>query len=101
MTDYSELSFEMLCERLAEPASTLILLHRNPDADAVGSAFALKELLLALGSHAWCVCADELPARLRFLADAEQESLLPEAIPEGVAIERIVSVDSASPAQLG
>ena len=62
----TELTFEELLGRLEIPADTLIIFHRNPDADAVGSAFALRELLESLGSRAWCVCQDEIPQRLRF-----------------------------------
>ena len=101
MTNPTHLSFEELCERLEIPQSTLILFHRNPDADAVGSAFALKSVLQNLGSHAWCVCANEVPARLLFLTDGEQESVLPEYIPDDFEIERIISVDTASPSQMG
>ena len=100
-TDFRSLSIEEICEQLAIPANTLILFHRNPDADAIGSAFALKKILSDLGSRAWCVCSDELPERLRFLADDEQDSVLPDSIPQELSVERIVSVDSASPAQLG
>ena len=101
MSQFSPLSFEeVLCE-LEAPADTLILFHRGPDADAVGSAFALKKLLTDLGSRAWCVSADELPARLRFLTDGVQESVLVDSIPVDFEVARIVSVDTASPAQLG
>lgn len=100
MNQFQALHFEEVLDRIASPAPTLILLHRNPDADAVGSAFALKRVLEALGSPAYCVCADELPRRLRFLVNGEQESLLPASIPAR-AYERIVAVDVASPAQLG
>ena len=66
MTDrrFSPIAFEALCERLTERRDTLLLLHRNPDGDAVGSAFALRELLTSLGSRAWCVCESEIPERL-------------------------------------
>lgn len=101
MTNPVQLSFEELCERLELAQNTLILFHRNPDADAVGSAFALKSVLESLGSRAWCVCSGEVPARLRFLMNGEQESVLPESVPENFEIERIVSVDSASVSQLG
>ena len=101
MSDFPKLSFEELCERLEVPQNTLILFHRNPDADAVGSAFALKYVLESLGSRAWCVCSNELPTRLGFLSDSKQDSVLPESIPEDFEIERIISVDSASPMQLG
>ena len=76
MSDYRDLSFEELCGALEQPAATLILLHRGPDGDAVGSAFALRQVLESLGSEAWCICADEVPDRLRFLCEGLQESLL-------------------------
>lgn len=95
------LSFEELTERLCIPADTLILFHRKPDADAVGSAFALKTVLASLGSAAWCVCCDDVPARLRFLMDGTQESVLPQSIPDSMDPKRIICVDCASPAQLG
>lgn len=101
MADFAALTFEELISRISEPKNTLILFHRNPDADAVGSAYAMKKILADLGSRAWCVCGEEIPARLRFLCDAEQESVLPENIPTGFEIERIVAVDTASPFQLG
>jgi phosphoesterase RecJ-like protein len=101
MAEYAALTFEEIITRISEPKNTLILFHRNPDADAVGSAYALKKILADLGSRAWCVCGEEIPARLRFLCDAEQESVLPEQIPEDFAAERIIAVDTASPFQLG
>ncbi len=101
MNAYSPLQFEELCSLLETPASTLILFHRNPDGDAVGSAFALCRVLRELGSRAFCVCADEIPSRLRFLAHGVQDSVLPDAVPEDFTIERVIAVDVASPAQLG
>ena len=101
MIEFRSLTLEEICDLLAVPANTLILFHRNPDADAIGSAFALKKILSDLGSRAWCVCSDETPERLAFLADDEQESVLPSSIPQDMTVERIMSVDSASPAQLG
>ncbi len=97
----NELTFEEIIERLSAPADTLILFHRNPDADAVGSAFALKKILSDLGSRAWCVCSCEIPARLQFLTDGEQESVLPASVPAELAPTRIIAVDTASPSQLG
>lgn len=101
MTDFCALSFEDVTAILEEPADTLVLFHRNPDADAVGSAFALKNILEELGSRAFCVCADPIPRRLRFLTNGEQDSVSPNDIPDDWEITRIVSVDTASPSQLG
>ena len=76
------------------------MFHVRADADAVGSAFALRELLRVMGIQSYCVCSDELPERLAFLTDGVQGSVLLE---EDMRLdyERIISVDSASPAQLG
>ena len=95
-----QIPFEQIIPLLEETADTLILFHRSPDADAVGSAFTLRRMPEGLGSRAWCVCANEVPTRLRFLMNGEQESVLVEQIPADFTPQRIVSVDSASPAQL-
>ena len=97
MTDFLALTFEEIYPRIAEPANTLVLFHRNPDADAIGSAFAMKKILTDLGSRALCVCADPIPRRLQFLTDGEQESVLPDSVPQDFSVERIISVDTASP----
>ncbi len=97
----NDISFEELCERLCETQRTVILFHRSPDADAVGSAFALRMVLEELGCEAFCLCENEIPQRLRFLMHGMQESVLPAALPADFVPERVVSVDSASPAQLG
>lgn len=101
MKTFKKLTFNEVCEALATPKSTLILFHARPDGDAVGSAFALKLLLEAAGSRAWCVCANEVPQRLKFLSEGIQESAVVSAIPADFNAERIVTVDTASPAQLG
>ncbi len=97
---FKSLDFSALCDALCENKKTLIIYHIRSDADAVGSAFALRELFRLQGIFAYCACADEIPDRLRFLADGVQGSVLIERdMPIGY--ERVISVDSASPAQLG
>ncbi len=101
LTDqFKALSFDGLCQELCENKKTLIIYHVRSDADAVGSAFALKDILCSMGVQAYCACSDEIPERLQFLADGVQGSVLVE---EGMKIDcdRVISVDSASPSQLG
>ena len=86
---------------LESPTDTLILFHRNPDADAVGSAFALSNVLEQLGSPTRCVCQDEVPANLQFLMNGTQESVLADAVLADFDPVRIISVDTASRAQMG
>ena len=99
-TDFSSLSLDELCDKLCESKRTLIVYHVRSDADAVGSAFALREIFRLMNIPAICACSDEVPERLRFLSDDAQGSVL---IEDGMSIghERVISVDSASPAQLG
>ena len=86
---------------LKEKKSTVILFHARPDGDAIGSAFALRAMLAAQGMPVWCLCADEIPPRLRFLSDGVQDSVLESSLPADFCVERVVSVDTASPAQMG
>ena len=100
MERFKTLSLDELCLSLCENKKTLIIFHTHADADAVGSAFALRELFRIMGIPSYCVCSEELPERLVFLTDGVQGSVLLE---EDMRLdyERIISVDSASPAQLG
>ena len=100
MERFKSLSLDELCLSLCENKKTLIIFHIRPDGDAVGSAFALRELLRVMGIQCYCACSDELPENLAFLTDGTQGSVLLE---EDMRLdyERIISVDSASPAQLG
>ncbi len=99
--DFRTLTADEAADVICENKNILILFHVHPDGDAVGSAFALRAFVERNGGRAFCVCADELPERFRFISDGVQESVLPSAIPEDVKWDAIVSVDTASPSQLG
>lgn len=100
MIQFKSLSLDQLCQKLCENKRTLIIYHIRSDADAVGSAFALRELLRIMGIQSYCACSDEIPERLQFLSDGVQGSVL---LSDDIAIDyqRVISVDSAAPAQLG
>ena len=100
-TNIRSLTLGALCNELAEQKKTLIICHARPDGDAIGSAFALKEILRQTGSEAYCICESEVPKRLKFLTSSIQSSSLVTAIPEGFVPERIITVDTASPSQMG
>ncbi|MBR3966106.1 MAG: DHH family phosphoesterase [Clostridia bacterium] len=97
---YKDLSLAETVDRLCEKKDTLLLCHARPDCDTVGSALALGKLLMAMGMKAHIICESELPHRLEFLP-LDQKSLLEENIPEDFKAERVISVDTASPMQLG
>ena len=49
--------------RLLRADNILLLCHKNPDGDTVGSAMALCHVLKSLGKTAAILCADPIPSR--------------------------------------
>ena len=65
MKEYRKLTAKQVLAQLLQPQPTCVLFHVHPDADAIGSAFALAAFLRSVGSPAYCLCADEIPECLR------------------------------------
>ena len=84
-----------LAELIRETKDTLILCHKNPDPDTLGSAFALKHILNHLGSKADVACADETQKKFSFITGGSSLEYT------GKEYERYIAVDVASPGQLG
>ena len=99
-SNYKALAFGELCDRLLPVTPTIIIFHDRPDGDAAGSAFALRALLSAMGSETRCVCADDVHHRCRFAVEGLYDSVLPEDLPADFVPGRVISVDTASPAQM-
>ena len=94
-------NLDELIAALETPVETLIIFHRNPDADAVGSAFSLCRVLEQLGSPTRCICQEELPQNLQFLMHGMQQSVLAENVLSDFVPARIITVDTASLSQMG
>ena len=105
MTDnqskYRALGLSDAARMLFDREQILIAFHINPDGDATGSAFALKAALEWLGKRAYCICAAPIPERLRFLCRDAQCGASVNDIPSDFAPDLVVSVDTASPSQMG
>ena len=71
--------------------SFLILCHRSPDGDTLGSAFALCLGLRSLGKKARVVCADPVPQKYYYISYCDEQ------FEEKV----VVAVDVADPKLLG
>ena len=87
------LDVQAAAERLLGADRILILTHRRPDGDTVGSAAALCRILRRLGKDAHILHNPELPPRFSWLV----EGLTVESVSDGVCI---VSTDVASPGML-
>ncbi len=78
---------------MLEQQDILILCHKYPDGDTIGSAFALCRALLSLGKRANVMCGDILPTKFNYIySDLE---------PQRFSEKFIVAVDVADPALLG
>jgi len=94
MKEYSRYVTSLVMDSFGK---TLILGHVNPDADCLGSAFALAEILRGMGKEA-DVCTPTAPAeRLAFMS----EGCLTAETVDADKYDTVISVDVASPAQLG
>ena len=99
MNKLSNVTLGEVCDRLDAASSVLILSHARPDADTLGSAFALRELLRLMGKRAEVINGDEMPKRLRGILGVD--SIAPETLPEGFTPDLVVSVDVSVSKLLG
>lgn len=89
------LTFNALVKKLAKVKSAIILMHRSPDPDTIGSAAALRIILEKNGAAPVDIsCADAVADKLSFLTDKAPVAFTDE-------YEKIITVDVASPPQLG
>ena len=98
---YREYTLDEVCDFLVPKKNTLIIFHVRPDADAIGASYALKLVLEAMGSKVVCTCESEIPSRLAFLTGKHQRSARFENMDNSFEFERVITVDTASPSQLG
>ena len=78
----------------------LVFMHENPDSDTIGSALALVLMLRSVGKRAYMACCDKIPQSLMFLTDGERCFGI-EDLPGDFTPKFLISVDIASPNQLG
>ena len=106
MPEIRPLSEAEAAERIAQTAGsgkTLILTHVNPDADCIGSALGLRAVIRSLGGDADVLVPSPVPRYLAFLP-ALAGCLVSSPEPEELPADRfasVLSVDAASPLQLG
>lgn len=68
-------------QRLIQSNNILIITHKSPDGDTLGSAFALYSACKALGKNARVECSDQIPERFHFLMEGyEHQDFTPDFI---------------------
>lgn len=78
---------------LKEYDNYLILAHRNPDGDTLGSAFALKRTLDLMGKRSFVRCVDPIHHRYSYLWEGVDNS--------EISFDKIIAVDVADTKLLG
>ncbi len=78
---------------LKEYDNYLILSHRNPDGDTLGSAFALKRALALLGKKSMVRCIDDIHPKFSYLWENLDNT--------DITFDKIIAVDVADKKLLG
>ncbi len=65
MTEH--LTIQQMAERIAAKESILLVCHKNPDGDTIGSASALCHALRSLGKQCAVLCSDDIPAMYGYM----------------------------------
>lgn len=87
------IEFSEAVAELEKADNILILCHRNPDGDTLGSGFALLRALRCMGKKARLYCNDRIPAKFSYLYEGTED--------EDFEEHYIVSVDVAERKLLG
>ncbi len=81
-----------LAKLIAEAEKILVITHRNPDGDAVGSLLGFSRILSLMGKKPTVYCPDKIPKVLSFLSGANDAVL---ELEEDASFELTVSLDTA------
>lgn len=91
---------ESLKELIDGATSIVLVAHKSPDADTVGSALALKHSLIEKGySNLFLLCQDEIPSSYSFLSGIDEFQAYINFVTGDVKLA--ICVDVASTNQLG
>ncbi len=66
---------EELQHILSQPQQIVVVAHKNPDGDAVGSSLALTKTLQSLGHKASCVLPNDFPDFLKWIPHVDEITL--------------------------
>ena len=83
-----------IARKISDARKILLFMHRRPDGDTVGGAYAIKYAFPE--KEIYCLCADDIPSRLHFISGGAFE-----ICPDDFCPELIIAVDAASRGLLG
>lgn len=87
---------EEILHTILQAGKTMIISHRNPDADTIGSNLALRKMAEHLGKNVSSACIDPMPKSTSFLP--ESNKFLQDFDPQ--TFDLFITVDAASKKQM-
>lgn len=84
---------QRLAALVGEACDVLVITHRNPDGDAIGSLLGMTRILQLLGKRAVAYCPDGVPHVLQFLPGSDE---VVRVLDEEAAFDLTIAVDVAS-----
>ena len=94
-----QITLQEAAQSLKQAQDVLILSHKSPDGDTLGSGFGLLHALRAMGKGAWLFCQDQIPQKYLYLMDNLSDPLWDEK--NTTEPEMVVAVDVADAKLLG
>ncbi len=82
-----KVTIKQAAEMLLEHNNIIILMHKSPDGDAIGCAYALCAALRRLGKKVQPLCSDPIPAKYGYITDSIE--------PQSFDVQYVVTVDLA------
>lgn len=100
MTEMKRINEAEASAMLKQADNILILTHRNPDGDTLGSAFGLLRALCLIGKTAKVDCSDEIPQKYSYMW-RDDSSVYNAADSKAFSPDFVVAVDVADAKLLG
>jgi phosphoesterase RecJ-like protein len=74
----------------------LLVAHRKPDSDTIGSVLALNDILKKLEKNIYCYCQDRIPEKFNFLLGSNSFISNDEILSKISEIDLVITLDSGS-----
>lgn len=89
----TRLTLEQAAQFLQAAQDVLILAHKSPDGDTLGSGFGLLHALRGMGKRAWLACSDPIPPHYAYLMGGLTDAVWEDGA--GMIPQTVVAVDIA------
>lgn len=101
MFKFTDIQINRALYLIKKSQNILIICHRKPDADTIGSSLALGNILEKQNKKIDCACQDEISAKFYFLKNANKIKKISEILKQITNYELLITLDCGSFEQTG